>query len=324
MGLCSALLALTYWAVDLMLCVLLLMVCYGKTGMLTTVLTIIDENSDPATQLLAKCPSWTIQNSEQLRSLDWTQFLVLGILTIKVSLFFGAALSFALSITGGMCPRTPKIVAHRLAMMSLFVSGTALLFCINGFALEWKTDGNPFHPGTSPRDIDSDYYYSSVCSGYGGCSGSYSDVVALHDDWCPTGVSPLLAESGSLASAGLIAFGVELVSLLACLVRGCHTGWKGRVVITYLLAAPAILAALFGLVIGGIQYPVSMIYILAHAIWQYMRIPINLLVGVDQNKVDTDFKQPSDDVVPGVIGAMVGDGDGGDGSVADDSGYMGY
>ena len=46
------------------------------------------------------------------------------------------------------------------------------------------------------------------------------------------------------------------------------------------------------------------------ALWQYVRIPINRIIGVDQAAVDTSFRtKPTDDMVPGIIGAVAAGGD---------------
>ena len=41
---------------------------------------------------------------------------------------------------------------------------------------------------------------------------------------------------------------------------------------------------------GGMQFPLALPYILGHALWQYMRLLVNRVAGVDQKQVDTDFK----------------------------------
>jgi len=90
-----------------------------------------------------------------------------------------------------------------------------------------------------------------------------------------------------------------------------------------MIAIPSILAAAFGLVVGGINYPLLLPYIFAHALWQYVRIPINRIIGVDQAAVDTSFRtKPTDDMVPGIIGAVAAGGD--SSGAVEDSGYCGY
>jgi hypothetical protein len=58
-------------------------------------------------------------------------------------------------------------------------------------------------------------YYESDCSGYGGCSGSYSRLaVPEHDTWCPTGTSPLLDTANTLQVSALKPRRVDAIFLL--------------------------------------------------------------------------------------------------------------
>ena len=58
-------------------------------------------------------------------------------------------------------------------------------------------------------------YYESDCSGYGGCSGSYSRLaVPEHDTWCPTGTSPLLDTANTLQVSALKPHRVDAIFLL--------------------------------------------------------------------------------------------------------------
>lgn len=308
-----------YVAVDVTLFVLLIFIVSGKASNMTTILEIIADTSSPAEHLLVLCPSWTMEKIEGLSHLSAVAYGALCILSAAAALVGISSFSFWLSVLadGGGCPQTPTTVTHRLFVFSLWCSGTALLFTPTSFSFEWKTDGTVFHASTDPRSFSG--YYESSCFGYGGCSGSYVDVVAEHDDWCPTGYSPISAHAETLTLVGGILFGVTLPILLAGMIYSCcrQKGLYFRLMI----AMPSILAAVFGLVVGGINYPLLLPYIFAHALWQYVRILVNRLVGVDQAAVDTSFKTtPTDDMVPGVIGAPSGDGSGG----MEDSGYYGY
>lgn len=55
-------------------------------------------------------------------------------------------------------------------------------------------------------------YYESDCSGYGGCSGSYSRLaVPEHDAWCPTGTSPLVDTANTLQVSALEPHRVDVI-----------------------------------------------------------------------------------------------------------------
>ncbi|CAK9014703.1 unnamed protein product [Durusdinium trenchii] len=297
--------AFIYFAIDLTLWVLQMVVAYNRASMITTVIEILDDN---APLLLSRCPSWTIPMVNELRDTSWVGYCTLGIYSAGAALITLAGFSYQLSICApGGCPNTPTFVVHILAVFSLFLSGSALIFTNIGFALEWQNDGNPFYGGTEPRSFDG--YYESSCFGYGGCSGSYVNVEADKDTWCPTGMSPLADSAITLQTCSGVAFAITWPILLVGLPVSCCC--VKDMTLRYLAVTPALLVSILGLVIGGIQFPMLLPYIFAHALWQYVRLLVNRIAGIDQAKVDKDFKEQrnSDDVVPGVIGAPSGDGD---------------
>jgi len=298
-------------AVDATLFVLLVLLIQEKAFNMITILEIIADTSSPEEHLLVLCPSWTMEKIEGLNHLSAMSWGALCILSASAVPVLASSFSFWLSVAagagGGGCPQTPTTVTHRLFVFSLWFSGTALLFTGSSFTFEWKGDGSVFHGPTDPRAFKG-LYYETSCFGYGGCSGGYLNVVAEHDDWCPTGYSILSAHAETLTLIGGILFGVTFPILMGgtiysfCAEKGPH--------FRRMIAIPSILAAAFGLVVGGINYPLLLPYIFAHALWQYVRIPINRIIGVDQAAVDTSFRtKPTDDMVPGIIGAVAAGGD---------------
>ena len=110
-------------------------------------------------------------------------------------------------------------------------------------------------------------------------------------DWCPTGYSILSAHAETLTLIGGILFGVTFPILMGGTIYS-FCAEKGRAQVLRLLfqashsqigllsisnlnaggphfrrmiAIPSILAAAFGLVVGGINYPLLLPYIFAHA-----------------------------------------------------------
>ncbi|CAE7026660.1 unnamed protein product [Symbiodinium natans] len=319
----AAFLALGYVIVDLILYVLWAMVVWHKSSMLFDILEIIDDTRNPKETLLVLCPSWTLEEVEKLRPLTMVSWGALLFLPAAGFPVFASGVSFMISICVGpdACPNTPTPVSHRLFAFSFFFSGTALLFSGTSFALEWKNDGNPFYGSTNPRSF-SGLYYETDCFGYGGCSGHYLDVVAVHDVWCPTGSSPISSSAEILSIVGPILFVVTFPVLVAGMGYACCYSRGPRFCL--IVATPSMLAAVCGLVIGGIQYPLVLPYIFAHALWQYARLVINCVAGVDQKAVDVSFRTTqNDDMVPGIIGKPAAGGDGDVGPV-EDTGYYGY
>lgn len=312
--------ATIYCAVDVFLMVMVLYVMSNGVGMIGTILEIL---YDGAENLLALCPAWTIGTVNELKDLAAVRWGNLALNTMGAATIVFADISFLFSILcSGSCPNTPTVAVHILALYSLFVFGTSLNFAISSMALEWKNNGNPFYGYTDPRDIDS-RYYERDCGGYGGCSGSYSRLaVPEHDIWCPSGTSPLLDTANTLQVVGLILFSTTWVILLPGLLFAVIFS-KGRI-FRLMVVIPAAATALYGLIIGGIQFPLLLPWIFGHALWQYMRLLVNWIAGVSQTDIDKQFRvnPGSDDMVPGIIGAPTGDGDGG--GEIDAGGYMGY
>ena len=105
------------------------------------------------------------------------------------------------------------------------------------------------------------------------------------------GLSALYDAAGpqeGLHIAGIVAFSLSVSFTLAVAVPVLCCRCCPRLGVATVL--PAVAAGLFGLVMGGLQFPTALAYILGHACWQYMRLVVNRAAGIDQKQVDTDFK----------------------------------
>jgi len=318
---CGVLFALLYASVDLALVSLALMVCHEPNSMLSVLLEIVDNG---ANDLLTLCPSWTMDAVEELKGNSFVGYGTLAIGTMGCCLTALADLSFVLSITWkGTCPNTPTQAVHFFTLFTLGFFGTALLFTCTSFALQWKNSGHPFYGKTDPRSFDG--YYESSCFGYGGCSGSYVNVVAQHDEWCPTSRSPLVDVAQPLTVITGILFGVAWLVLLGGVIYSCCWVYKTSLRFKLAIASPVLLTALSGLIIGGIQLPLVLPWIFASALWKYVRLLVNRIAGVQQSDLDKEFQvnpHKDGDMVPGLVAAPVGGTDGG--GEMDAGGYMGY
>lgn len=317
---CGVLSALLYASVDLTLVSLALIVCHNPTNMLSVLVRIVDNG---ANDLLTLCPSWTMDVVEELKGNSAVAYGTLVIGTMGCSLTALVDLSFVLSIAcNGTCPNTPTQAVHFFMLITLCFFGTALLFTCTSFALQWKNAGNPFYGKTDPRGFDG--YYETSCFGYGGCSGSYLNVVAEHDEWCPTSRSPLIDVAQPLTVITGVLFGVAWLVMLGGVIYSCCWVYKTSLRFKLAIASPVMLTSLCGLIIGGIQFPLVLPWIFASALWKYVRLLVNRIAGVQQSDLDKEFQvnpHKDGDMVPGLVGAPpVGDG----GGEMDAGGYMGY